>query len=217
MSDEQRAAKRRFNIEIIIVTLLGIASVATAYASFQSSLYDSVMAGEYTRGQNVKTEAESIYLEANQQYVQDAQTYAQLAVLGVDAISDDPAIAANAQAKIDALALTGIDDVLTAALDWSNATGNYPLDSEEYLAARFGNYQELQDQATAHIAAGDQANGYGDRLTLYTVLLAIALFLLGIAAVVSSRTIKWGLIGVGTVITVVAIIFTTLVPFTAVG
>ena len=210
-------AKRRFNIELIVVILLGIASVATAYASFQSSLWDSQMAGEYTRGQNAKTEAESIYLEANQQYVQDAQTYAQLAILGVDSIGDDPVIAANAQAKIDALALTGIDDVLSAALEWSNETGNHPLDSEEYLAARFGSYQELQEQATAHIAAGDAANGYGDRLTLYTVLLAIALFLLGIAAVVSSTTIKWGLIAVGSALTVVSIIFTLLVPFTPVG
>lgn len=49
------------------------------------------------------------------------------------------------------------------------------------------------------------------------MLLAIALFLLGIAAVVSSTTIKWGLIAVGSVLTVVSIIFTLLVPFTPVG
>src|SRR5690606_5384391 len=113
MSEAVAPAKGSFKIELIIVILLGIASVATAYVTFQSSLWDSVMASEYTRGQNAKTEAEAIYLEANQQYVQDAQTYAQLAILGVDAIDDDPVIAANASAKIDALALTGIDDAFS--------------------------------------------------------------------------------------------------------
>lgn len=217
MSEAVAPAKGSFKIELIIVILLGIASVATAYVTFQSSLWDSVMASEYTRGQNAKTEAEAIYLEANQQYVQDAQTYAQLAILGVDAIDDDPVIAANASAKIDALALTGIDDAFSNALGWSNSTGEYPLDSEEYLAVRFGAYQEYQAEAATHVTAGDQANAYSDQLTLYTVLLAIALFLLGIAAVVGSKTITWGLIGVGSTISLVAIVLAALVPFAAVG
>jgi len=218
-TEAQAAAtkRRRFSLELIIVILLGIASVATAYASFQSSLWDSVMAADYTRGQNAKTEAESIYLEANQQYIQDAQTYTQLAVLGVDAISSDPEVAADAEVKINALADTSIDDVLAAALDWSNQTGEYPLDSDEYLAARFGPYQDLQADAAEYVKSGDDANANGDRLTLFTVLLAIALFLLGIAAVVSSTTIKWGLIFVGGGITLVAIVFTALVPFAPVG
>ncbi|HWL60035.1 MAG TPA: hypothetical protein VNQ48_04025, partial [Microbacteriaceae bacterium] len=217
MTEAAAPARRAFRVELVIVILLGIASVATAYVTFQSSLWDSAMASEYTRGQHLKTEAEALYLEANQQYVQDAQTYAQLAVLGVDAISEDPAVAANAVAKIDALALTGIDDVLAAALEWSNATGEYPLGAEEYLVDRYGDYHDLQAQAAAHLIAGDQANAYSDQLTLYTVLLAIALFLLGVAAVVTSTTIKWGLIGVGSVIAVVAVVLTSLVPFAAVG
>ncbi len=217
MTEAAAPARRAFRVELVIVILLGIASVATAYVTFQSSLWDSAMASEYTRGQNMKTEAEAVYLEANQQYVQDAQTYAQLAVLGVDAIGDDAVIAANASAKIDALALTGIDEVFSAALEWSNETGEYPLDAETYLVDRFGDYHDLQAQASAHLVAGDQANAYSDQLTLYTVLLAIALFLLGIAAVVTSMTIKWGLIGVGSAITVVAIVLTSLVPFAAVG
>ena len=60
MDAEGVATKRRFNIELVVVILLGIASVATAYASFQSSLWDSVMASNYTRGQNTTTAAESI-------------------------------------------------------------------------------------------------------------------------------------------------------------
>jgi len=217
MDAAEAPARPRLRIELVVVILLGIASVATAYASFQSSLWDSVMSSSYSRGQHTKTEAESIYLEANQQYAQDAQTYSQLVILGVDALSTDPAVADNAEAKIAALAMTGVDEVLEAALDWSNATGEYPLNSDEYLQARYGDYLALQEQATEYVTAGDRANGYGDRLTLYTVLLAVALFLLGIAAVVASATIKRSLIIIGGVITAVAIVLTALVPFTPVG
>ena len=69
--------------EVIIVTLLGIVSVSTAYVSFQASLYDSKMFQEYAIGQSLKTEAESMYLEANQQYTQDAQTLVALDQLSV--------------------------------------------------------------------------------------------------------------------------------------
>lgn len=217
MDAEGVAAKRRFNIELVVVILLGIASVATAYASFQSSLWDSVMASNYTRGQNTTTAAESIYLEANQQYVQDAQTYSQLVILGVEALSSDSELVLLADTKIEALTMTAVDEVLDSALAWSNASGDYPLNSDDYLEARFGEYRTLQAEAATYVTAGDEANGFGDRLTLYTVLLAIALFLLGIAAVVSSMTIKRSLIVIGGVITAVAIILTTLVPFTAVG
>ncbi|HWL01591.1 MAG TPA: hypothetical protein VNQ52_04375 [Microbacteriaceae bacterium] len=217
MEDAEPSPRRRFNVELVVVILLGIASVATAYASFQSSLWDSVMSSSYTRGQQTKTEAESIYLEANQQYAQDAQTYSQLVILGVDALSTDPALVESAETKISALTMTSVDDVLGAALEWSNTTGEYPLNSEDYLEARFGDYLALQDEAAAYVIAGDEANGFGDRLTLYTVLLAVALFLLGIAAVVSSMTIKRSLIVIGGVVTAVAIILTTLVPFTPVG
>jgi len=217
MDEAEPPARRRFNIELVVVILLGIASVATAYASFQSSLWDSVMTSSYTRAQQTKTEAESTYLEANQQYAQDAQTYSQLVILGVDALSADPVLVESAETKITALSMTSVDEVLEAALAWSNATGDYPLNSDDYLESRFGDYRVLQDQAAEYITRGDQANGHGDRLTLYTVLLAVALFLLGIAAVVASPTIKRGLIVIGGTVTAVAIVLTALVPFTPVG
>jgi len=48
----------------------------------------------------------------------------------------------------------------------------------------------VKDLAVATIGAGDSANSLGDRLTLTTVLMAISLFLLGIAAVVREFRIQ---------------------------
>lgn len=216
-ASESRAFK---NLELIIVILLGIVSVVTAYASFQSSLYDSQMAAAYARGNNEETEAESLYLEGNQQYTQDTQTYAQLTLLDIDAKNGD----SGAKDKYDELYYQMVDDDFDAAIQWAQAQNadhpaDYvlPFDSDDYDAARFGDYDAEKAQSDADIKAGDQANTYGDELTLYTVLMAITLFLLGIAAVVRAARLKWILIGFGGVIFVVSAVLTFMVPFVAIG
>ena len=53
------------HLGLIIAILLGLVSIVTAYASFQSALYDGQMTQKYTIGSNLATEAESLYLEGN--------------------------------------------------------------------------------------------------------------------------------------------------------
>jgi hypothetical protein len=214
----------RSDFELFIVLLLGIASVATAYASFQAALYDSQMAGAYTRGQNAQTEAESLYLEANQQYIQDVQTWARLTVLTVDMDSTDPALAAAASAKFDTIYFVSVGEDFAAAITWSDeqtaadpSTYVGPFDSEDYENALFGAWAEEDDRSEALIKEGDTYNGYGDRLTLNTVLMAITLFLLGVAAVVRRRQTQWILVGFGSTIFVIAAVLTVLVPFVGLG
>jgi hypothetical protein len=54
-------------------------------------------------------------------------------------------------------------------------------------------------------------------LTLYTVLMTIALFLLGVAAVVTRHLIKFMLIGFSVVVFLTALVLTLMVPFVALG
>jgi len=192
--------KQRFlrsNIEVFLAILLGLVSIATAYASFQSSLYDGNQAQAYTNGSNLSTEAESLYLEGNQQYVQDAQLFDRLTDLRLDIESPDPAVSLAAQDKYDVIYFQSVSDDFDQAIQWADAQNDAdpelyysPLDNEDYQAALFGSYAETKDLAVATIAEGDSANTLGDRLTLTTVLMAISLFLLGIAAVVREFRIQ---------------------------
>jgi hypothetical protein len=214
----------RSDFELFIVLLLGIVSVATAYTSFQSALYDSQMAGAYTRGQNSQTEAESLYLEANQQYIQDVQTWARLTELSVDIDSADAELAAAASAKFDTIYFVSVGEDFDAAVTWSQEQNdadpdNYtsPFDSEDYESALFGGWAEEDDHSAALIMEGDVYNGYSDRLTLNTVLMAITLFLLGVAAVVRRRQTQWILVAFGGGIFVVAAVLTAIVPFVGLG
>ena len=208
------------DLELLVVVLLGIVSVATAYTSFQAALYDGLSASAYSQAQNSQTEAESLYLEANQTYIRDAQTWSRLTELGIDMASSEPALAESATAKFDTLHFTSVDEALDAAIIWSeeqNAEGgDYvgPFDSEDYFAARFAAWSEEDDRSAAFFAEAEQYNSHGDRLGLSTVLTAISLFLLGVAAVVKRTRTQWILIVVGMAIFLGAMALNAFVPFT---
>ncbi|HWM33180.1 MAG TPA: hypothetical protein VNR36_02965 [Pseudolysinimonas sp.] len=202
--------------ELIIVILLGLVSLATAYASFEASLYGGIQQSSYTKGNNLETEAESLYLEANQQYTQDAQTIQQLAVLRVAADAGDPV----AKAQLEELYFVAVSEDLdaaiqnAAALDESDA-GFYhdPQADEDYQSALFGAYGEKSAEGEALIAAGDEANSLGDKLTLSTVLMAITLFLLGVAAVIRRPRSQVIIAAIGVVIFLGAAAIALTVPF----
>ena len=209
----------RRNVEVILAILLGLIATVTAYASFQSSLYDGNQAQAYTNGTNLSTEAESVYLEANQQFVQDTQLFDRLTDLRLDIENPDAAISAAAQEKYDVIYFQSVSDEFGAAIEWADAQNAAdeefyysPLDNEDYQDFLFGPYGELKAQAEATVAEGDLANTYGDRLTLTTVMMAISLFLLGIAAVVRQFKVQLILGGVAIVIFVVAAVIMLAVP-----
>lgn len=208
------------HLELIIAILLGLVSIVTAYASFQSALYDGQMTQKYTIGSNLATEAESLYLEGNQQYVQDAQLYDRLTDLQLDIANPDPAISEAAQIKYDTIYFQSVSDEFDAAIQWADAQNEAdpdlwysPLNNEDYQNYLFSGYQEAKDQADATIAEGDVANGLSDRLTLNTVLMAISLFLLGVAAVVRQTKVKIILGAVAMAIFLTAAVLTAFIPF----
>ncbi|MEQ1736669.1 MAG: hypothetical protein ABL886_09760 [Rhodoglobus sp.] len=208
------------NLEIFIAVLLGLVSISTAYASFQSALYDGQMTQKYTIGSNMATEAESLYLEGNQQYVQDAQLFDRLTDLLLDGENPDPTIAATALEKYDVIYFQSVSDEFDAAIAWADEQNAAdpefwysPLNNDDYLNYLFGNYYDAKDLADATIAEGDIANGLSDRLTLNTVLMAISLFLLGVAAVVRQTRVKVILGSVAIAIFVTAAMLTAFIPF----
>lgn len=222
-SDAVSSRRRSFfeDLQLLIVILLGVVSVATAYVSFEAALYGGQQAAAYSRGGAAQTEAESIYLEANQQYVQDAETLTRLSEYQIEMEGTDPDVAAAASEKYDQLYFTSVSEDLDAAIAWAQAeneadptTYTDPQASEDYQDALFGAWSDADTAAKALLAQGDEANQYSDRLTLNTVLMAIALFLLGIAAVIRNRRAQWILIGVSSAIFLLALGLTVIVPFT---
>lgn len=223
MTTESAPSKQslfRSHTELIVAILLGLVSIATAYATFQAALWDGNMTKAYTAGSNYQTEAESLYLEANQQYVQDSQLLSRLTELQLDIAAGVP----GAQDKYDTLYFQYVSPELETAIQWSEeqiaADPEFwydPQANEDYQDALFGPYAEAKETGLATIAEGDVANNYSDRLTLNTVLMAISLFLLGVAAVTRNHRTTVILGGVATVIFVTAVVLTLFIPFTGLG
>lgn len=204
------------NLELVIAVLLGLVSIAAAYASFQAALYDSQMAGAYNVGNAEATEAESLYLEGNQQFMQDTQIFNDLSVLQVAINAGDPL----AQEQYDTLYFQGVSEDFGAAIDRAAAQTEAdpefffsPLDDEDYQSTLFTPYSDKKVASEATIAKGDNFNSLSDKLTLYTVLMTISLFLLGIAALVRQRRTQLVLMGTGVAISAVAIALTAMIPF----
>ncbi len=208
------------NTELLIVILLGVVSVVTAYASFQAALYGSKMDSFYAQSTRLTSEAESAYLEGNQQYVQDSATIARLLELDVEMAATDPVLAQLASEKHELLSFVAVSDELAAAIEWSDAENaadpdlyTPPQNDDDYLQSLFGGWSELNDDASAATTAGDEANTFGDRLTLNTVLFAVSLFLLGVGAVLKNRRAQYALIGISSVIFIGGLALTVTIPF----
>lgn len=218
MSETPTPAEPWWNrhVELIVVILLGIVSVATAYTSFQASLYDGQRADAISLSEAAGTEAESLYLEGNQQYVQDSQTIQQLTVLGVAAASGDTV----AQTQYDELYFVAVSEELDAAIQNAAALDEAepefwhdPQADEDYRTALFGSYQETQAESEELRDQGNEYNKAADTLGLYTAVMAITLFLLGVAAVVKRPLTRWILIATGGTIFLVTAILTATIPF----
>jgi len=208
------------HIELVVVIMLGIVSVATAYTSFQSSLYGGQSADKISQSEASATLAESLYLEGNQQYVQDSQTIQQLSALNIAASNGD----AIASAQYDDLYFIGVSEDLDAAIQNAFALDESdpdfwhdPQADEAYLDALFGGYQDEEANSQDLRAEGNDLGQKGDTLGLYTALMAITLFLLGIAAVVRRPLMKWILVATGGAIFLITAIMTATIPFVWIG
>ena len=204
------------NLELVIAILLGLVSIATAYASFQGALYGGLSDDSNNLAIAQSTEAESLYLEGNQQLMQDTQIFNDLSVLQVAINAGDPL----AQEQYDQLYFQGVSEDFGAAIDRAAAQTEAdpeffysPLDDEDYQNTLFSPYADKSAEAAATKVKADAQGAHGDLLTLYTVLMAIALFLLGVAALVKQRRTQYVLIGTGVVLSAVAIIAMLTIPF----
>jgi hypothetical protein len=219
--DPAPARPERRGLEVLIVVLLGIVGIATAYTSFQANLYGNASGDRMSRSEIAATLGESLFQEGDAQLQRDLQTLVELAQL-------EAAIAAGApyaQAEYDAryaYAVAGypLEAAVQRAEEYDGTQegvdGN-PVNDEAYREELFGDYTikstEALDLADEARALGTQ----GDQLGLYTAIMAITLFLLGVAAVVKRTALRWVLVAFGLVIFGITVAGVAAIPFVWIG
>ncbi len=207
----KRRHKLDSNFGVMLAVLLGIASIVTAWASFQASLYDGKMDEQNTLAGILSAEAESMYLEANATLITDTDTFGRITELSVQEEYGDSYTADIARETLNVLLFQSVSENLLNAIDWSNQQNDLnpdsyvsPFESEDYINALFADYQNTKAAANQAVLDAQVFNELGDQLTLATVMLAISLFLYGIAAVVKSFQVRLILAAIASLVTVIA-------------
>jgi hypothetical protein len=164
--------------EIVIVLLLGLTAVATAWSGYQASLWDGIQSSNYTQASGARTNAAQQRSAANQFRIADLsvfENYMDAALSGDthtadfyrERFRDEFAVAFDAWIALDPL---------------QNADAPHsPLAMPEYQLAADRTADELEARADDLFAKGESANNFSDVYTLTTLLFAVTLFFGAIA------------------------------------
>ncbi len=212
LSESQDAAVQKNDrldarLELIAVILIGLAATATAWAAFQGGQYDGQMLTAFTQANLSLNDANALYNEGTQTYVQDELIFLRY----VEAIQEDNDDLANYLR--DSL----MSDQLVAGIEWWETVGKdfdtpFVDENTDYVIEAYFQADELSEATDASFEEGQDANKTGDTYNLLTVLLAGALFVLGIATSFKVLRVRAGLIGIGAVIFVVCTVWMLTLP-----
>jgi hypothetical protein len=82
----------------------------------------------------------------------------------------------------------------------------------EYVPTGLADSQRLDEEADVLFAEGQEAAETADNYVRTTVILASVLFLVGISTQFPLRSVRYGLIGVGTGLLIFAVVLVLLLP-----
>lgn len=199
---EKVKAKKNFEeiLELIVVILLGVTALLTAWASWISALHGGNQATNYTRSNNLAAEGNSEYNAGVQSLMQDMMLYDEINNMEIDLIfAEDQENIGEVQRlewKIDELMENNMSDELYDAYAWARdetaRTGdNYsPFEMEGFVDSYFGTANELLAESEGVLAQGQQDNQNGDAFGLVSVIYSVVLFLLGIVGTFKGKTNK---------------------------
>ena len=222
-------------IELIVVILLGITAVMTAWASWIGSLHAGNQSTNYTTSNNLAAEGNADWNEASQQLNSDMQIWNEVSNLELEVMfaSDN-----NNTEKLDESAyklyfvvfnncseefMNKIDfptegiadnqDITDFIVEWVSADNNAlisPFSDQEYINSYFTDAQAKIDESAKILEQGKKDNHNGDTYGLVSVIYSVVLFLLGIVGTFKGRKNKVAVMG----ISLVAFIFATIFMFT---
>ena len=222
MPDDNTKDKKLVKIELIIVILLGITAVATAWASWQGSQHSSQMDQKYTMANMLASEGNSEYNAGIQALTQDMILYNEINSLLIDLHfaenAGDTHDAEKLEWKIDELVSGNMSDELEVAFMWAMAEAERrdetvsPFELESFVHSYFEYAFDLLEESEELLEIGNEHSTHSDNQGLVSVIYAVVLFLLGISASFKGLREKYILIAVSCIGFLIATIFMFTIP-----
>ena len=195
-------------IELVEGLLLAVVAVTTAWSGYQSTLWDSRSAASYGQSSKLRIQADTAQTAAGQQALYDSSTlYAWLVAeqAGNATLADilerrmrpEYKVAFDAWLKLDPL---------------HNPTAPPgPAFMPQYHNASADQAAKLDALASMAFDAGNHARDVADDHVRVTVLLAVVLFLTAMSQRFSIVTVRWGMLGLATLMLAFSIVQLVLV------
>ena len=193
-------------VEVLATLLLALAALATAWSSYQASLWDGIQSSDYSQASALRTRAAQQRTEANQLRLADLSVFENWIDAAIDG---DTELADFYRARFR--------DELEPAFEAWNALDPLtnpdapatPLAMPEYQLADDRAAEELDARADARFQAGEDANSHSDAYTATTLFFAASLFFAAVSERFSyqrARAALLGLSGLGLVVGAVLVI-----------
>ena len=189
--------------EVFVAVLLGVAAVITAWSSFQSSQLSGRVQANYSEGIRIADEASQAYNTAVANDIRDRSLFLEFAKA---AQADDEA---TAQYVLQTL----MSPELAAAVEWwseqpdeSGPDSPFVEENPAWSNEDFETAQKLDVEAQERFDEAKRVGGEADDFERLSVILALALFFLGVAVLSRQHRVMLGLAACGMVIVVYALI-----------
>jgi hypothetical protein len=222
-------------LELIIVILLGITALFTAWASWIGDLHGGNQASNYSLSNNKASEANSEYNVGVQRMMMDMLTANDIDDLMIDytyaAEAGDEAEMERLDWKVSQLILSngtpGFEDAYYWALEYNETSSEeepvvtfldmpdvvidgetYPTFYDSYLAG----YDILIAESDAAAEQGTKDNEHGDAFGLVTVIYSVVLFLLGIVSSFKNQKNKLAVVAISFAAFFIATIYMFTLP-----
>jgi hypothetical protein len=230
-------------LELVAAILLGLAAIGTAFASYQSSLYDGKSVESYGKANTIATSAAAEQSRAVVEMSKDntVDTEAMRLILEADDASNPTAEQRNyeivtylytrqmSEAGYKALGLPPEARAAAEEADESpeaeekqaglqetileKAMEKDLADDENYRKEMLSKATKQQQEAEKTFKEGQEANETGDKFQLIAVIYAIGLFFGGIVQVFRGSTMRWVILAVGGALILVSTVYLFTVPW----
>lgn len=190
-------------IEVIVAVLLGVAAVVTTWSSFQSGQLSGRVQSNYSQGIRIADEASQAYNTAVANDIRDRSLFLEFA----------KAAEADDEATAQYVFQTLMSPELAAAVEWwsdqpdeSGFDSPFVDENPAWSNEAFETAQALDAEAQSQFDEAERIGGEADDFERLSVVLALALFFLGIAGLSRQRRVMLGLAACGLVIVLYALV-----------
>lgn len=196
-ADEERRQRTVDRTEIVIAILLGIAAILTAWSTYQSSQLSAAVTAAYSEGIRLSDAASQAFNDASATDIADEALFLEFA----------KASNAGDEATADYIYSSLMSEDLAAAVDWwleqpESAGYGTPLveDNPNWSTVAYDDAAAIDADAQAKFDEATTKDSLGGDFDVLSIIIAISLFLFGVASLVRQERIKIGLGAIGAVV-----------------